>query len=77
MKGSRQGCGSAGASPSRYCVLPESQCHWVAAQVVFCTKGALYLLTLLAVIYQSLWSHNTARVVEDSGLDTHASNWRT
>jgi hypothetical protein len=31
-KRSRQGCGSAGASPSRHCVLPESQCHWAAAR---------------------------------------------
>jgi len=33
---SRQGCGSAGASPSRHCLLPESQGDWgVAGMVLF------------------------------------------
>ncbi|MEY3174446.1 MAG: hypothetical protein RLZZ436_2360, partial [Planctomycetota bacterium] len=35
-KRSRQGCGSAGASPSRHCVLPESQCHWAPARRLIC-----------------------------------------
>jgi hypothetical protein len=29
---SQQGCGSAGASPSRHRLLPQSQCHWAAAR---------------------------------------------